>query len=224
VLSYLIAIPLGVHTAVRKGSAFDRGVNTLLFVLHSVPAFWAGLLLILACGTSGMGCLPVIGLHDKDAASFGPLRGAIDVGLHAILPVITLAYGGCAYLARHMRAGMLEVVHQDFIRTARAKGLAESTVVWRHAFRNALIPVITLFASVLPVLIGGSVIVETVFDIPGMGRYVYEGLLQRDYNIIMATTTLSAVMTLCGMLVSDVLYAVVDPRIRAGIDAGHRHE
>ena len=170
----------------------------------------------MAFGEAGLGWLPVLGLHDKDASELGAWRYAWDACTHALLPVVTLAYGGIAYLSRQMRAGTLEVVAQDYVRTARAMGLSESRVMWKHAFKNALLPVITLFASLLPALIGGSVIVETVFDLPGMGRYAYEGLLQRDYNVVMATTTLSAVMTMLGMLVSDLMYGWADPRVRHG--------
>lgn len=215
-LSYAIALPLGVLSAVRRRSALDRVASVGLFALYSVPTFWAGLVLILVFGASGLGWLPGIGLHDKDADSMSPLAYALDVVLHSILPVATLAYGGLAYLSRQMRAGMIDVIGQDYVRTARAKGLPERVVVWKHAMRNALIPVTTLFASVLPALIGGSVIVETVFGLPGMGSYAYEGLLARDHNVILATTTLSAAMTLLGILCSDVLYALLDPRIRHG--------
>lgn len=215
-VSYLVALPLGVLSAVRRGSALDRATSFGLFALYSVPTFWAGLVLILLFGASGLGWLPVIGLHDKDAAAMSPAAYAMDTAAHCILPVATLAYGGLAYLSRQMRGGMIEVIGQDYVRTARAKGLPERTVIWKHALRNALIPVTTLFASVLPALIGGSVIVETVFALPGMGLYAYEGLLARDHNVIMATTTLSAAMTLVGILVSDIVYALLDPRIRHG--------
>ncbi|MED5330980.1 MAG: ABC transporter permease, partial [Planctomycetota bacterium] len=132
---------------------------------------------------------------------------------HCILPVATLTYGGLAYLSRQMRVGMLETVRQDYIRTAKAKGLPEKIVVFKHVMRNSLIPVVTVFAQVLPILIGGSVIVESIFSIPGMGLYAYEAVVSRDYNVVMATTTLSAIMTMIGFLMSDVLYAVIDPRI-----------
>jgi peptide/nickel transport system permease protein len=216
VLSYAIALPLGVLSAVRRRSALDRATSVGIFALHSIPTFWAGLVLILLFGASGLGWLPVIGLHDKDADSLPPIEYALDTLVHCILPVATLTYGGLAYLSRQMRAGMIDVIGQDYVRTARAKGLPERTVIWKHAMRNALIPVTTLFATVLPALIGGSVIVETVFGLPGMGSYAYEGLLARDHNVIMATTTLSAAMTLLGILLSDILYALLDPRIRHG--------
>jgi peptide/nickel transport system permease protein len=130
------------------------------------------------------------------------------------LPVITMSYGSLAYLSRQMRAGMLEVIRQDYIRTARAKGLSENVVIYKHALRNSVIPIITLFASILPILVGGSIIVETVFDLPGMGKYAFEGLLRRDFNIVMATTIFVGIMTQLGILVSDIVYSLVDPRIR----------
>jgi peptide/nickel transport system permease protein len=212
-LAYLIALPLGVLSAVRSRSLFDRVTTLLLFLLYSIPTFWAGLMLILLFGKTGLGWFPVLGLHDKDAGQLSGWPWTRDLLVHCVLPVATLTYGSLAYLSRIMRVGMLETVRQDYIRTARAKGLAEKTVVLRHALRNSLIPVVTVFATVLPVLIGGSVLVEQIFNIPGMGLYAYEGLLARDYNVVMATTTVSAFMTLLGFLLSDVLYAVVDPRI-----------
>jgi len=212
-LAYLIALPLGVFSAVRPRSAFDRTATLVLFLLYSVPTFWAGLMLILAFGQTGLGWLPVLGLHDKDAAQLTGWAWTKDLLIHCILPVATMTYGSLAYLSRIMRVGMLETVRQDYIRTARAKGLSERVVVLRHALRNSLIPVVTVFATILPVLIGGSVLVEQIFNIPGMGLYAYEGLLKRDYNVVMATTTVSAFMTLLGFLLSDILYGVVDPRI-----------
>ena len=212
-LIYLIALPTGIYSAARSGTKLDAAMTVFLFVLYSVPTFWTGLMLILAFGATGLDLLPILGLHDKDAADFGAWEYAWDTVLHCILPVVTLTYGGLAYLSRQMRVGMIDVIRSDYIRTARAKGLSEKAVVFKHALRNSLIPVITLFASILPILIGGSLIVEKVFEIPGMGRYAFEGLIARDYGIIMATTTFSALMTLIGILLSDIAYALVDPRI-----------
>ncbi len=212
-LSYLLALPLGILSAVKQGTLVDKVSTGFLFILYSLPTFWAGLMLILVFGASGFDWLPIMGLHDKDAAQMPTGEYLWDMFLHALLPVATLTYGGLAYLSRQMRVGMLEIVRQDFIRTARAKGLPEKVVVFKHALRNSLIPVITVFAQILPVLIGGSVIVESVFSIPGMGLYAYEGLLKRDYNVVMATTTFSALLTMAGFLLSDILYALVDPRI-----------
>ncbi len=213
-LSYAIALPLALFSVLRRGSGVDLCATLCVFLLYAVPTFWAGLLLQLCFGASGLSWLPVLGLHDKDAGELGSLASWLDLLRHAILPLACLTYGGFAYVSRQMRSGMLEVMREDYIRTARAKGLPERTVVLRHALRNSLIPVVTLFATVLPALIGGSVIVESIFDIPGMGKYAFEGLLQRDYSIVMATTTLSAVMTLVGVLLSDLACAWLDPRIR----------
>jgi len=213
-LSYLIALPLGIFSVQRQGTRTDTATTIGLFILYSIPTFWAGLMLILIFGATGLNWLPVLGLHDKDAATFGPMRYAWDTVVHAVLPVATMTYGSLAYLSRQMRAGMLDVIRQDYIRTARAKGLAERVVIYKHALRNSMIPVITLLASILPILIGGSIIVEQVFDIQGMGKYAYEGLLRRDFYIVMATTTFVGIMTQFGILLSDITYSLVDPRIR----------
>jgi peptide/nickel transport system permease protein len=212
-LSYLIALPLGIFSAVKRGSFWDKLITLGLFLLYSLPTFWAGLMLILAFGATGLEWFPVIGLHDKDAADMTTWQYVLDTIWHGVLPVATLTYGGVAYLSRQMRVGMLETIQQDYIRTARAKGLDRRKIIFKHALRNSMIPVITVFASILPILIGGSVLVETIFNIPGMGLYAFEGLVVRDYNIIMATVTFSAFMTLIGFLLSDILYAMVDPRI-----------
>ncbi|MBI1382774.1 MAG: ABC transporter permease subunit [Planctomycetaceae bacterium] len=213
-ISYLLALPLGIWSAVKKGTKLDATLTIALFVLYAIPTFWAGLMLILLFGATGMDLLPVIGLQDKDAATFTPWGQFKDLVAHSVLPIACLSYGGLAYLSRHMRGGLLEVIRQDFIRTARAKGLSERVVIYKHAVRNAMIPVITLLASILPVLIGGSIIVEAVFDVPGMGRYAFEGLLRRDFYIVMATTVFVGIMTQIGILLSDLTYSLVDPRIR----------
>lgn len=208
-LGYLVALPLGILAAVRAGTATDRASVLFVFVLYCLPTFWAGLLLQLLFGATGLGWLPVIGLAPAGASPVEVLR-------HALLPVVCLAYGSFAYLSRQMRAGLLETLSSDYVRSARAKGLPERIVIAKHALRNALLPVATLFASVFPALIGGAVIVETIFDLPGVGRYAFEGLQQRDYFVVMATTTLSGVMTCVGILISDLLTAALDPRIRHG--------
>jgi peptide/nickel transport system permease protein len=212
-LIYAIAIPIGIFSANRAGTRIDKAVTLLLFVLYSVPVFWAGLMLQLMFGKAWLGWLPVIGLHSRGADEMGALAYAIDTAKHFILPVVVTTYGGLAYLSRQMRTGMIEVIHQDYIRTAKAKGLGARAIVLKHALRNSVIPVITIFASILPIMIGGSLVIEVVFDLPGMGKYMFEGLLQRDYNVIMATMTLMGAMTLFGILLSDIAYAIVDPRI-----------
>jgi len=214
ILSYLIALPMGIYSVRRQGTKADAFSTLLLFILYSIPTFWAGLMLIQVFGGAGLDWLPVIGLHDKDAAEFTPTEYFIDLVKHSILPIVTMTYVTLAYLSRQMRSGMLEVIRQDYIRTARAKGVSERVVIYKHALRNSLIPVITLFATVLPILVGGSIIVEKVFDIPGMGKYAFEGLLRRDFYIVMATTIFVGIMTQFGILLSDLTYSLVDPRIR----------
>ncbi|MCA8980340.1 MAG: ABC transporter permease [Planctomycetes bacterium] len=212
-LTYLLAIPIGIYSANRRGTRIDKVMTLGLFVLYSIPVFWAGLMLQLIFGAEGLNLLPVMGMHGPDADQMNLLEWLWDSAKHMVLPVTVSTYGGLAYISRQMRTGMIEVIHQDYIRTARAKGLSERTVVLKHALRNSLIPVITLFASILPILIGGSIVIEYVFDLPGMGEYMYKGLLSRDYNIIMSVMALTSVMTLAGILLSDIAYALVDPRI-----------
>ena len=213
-LSYLLAIPIGIEAAVRRGGAFDTTSGALLFVLYALPTFWVGLMLQLAFGSNGFGWLPVLGLHGRDVGAPGSSAYAIDVVKHSVLPIACLTYGGLAYISRQMRVSMLEALGSDYVRTARAKGLPERTVVLKHALRNSLIPVTTLLGHVLPALVGGSIVVEAVFDVPGIGLYAYEGLLHREYDVVMACVLLSALMTVLGFLMSDLLYAWIDPRIR----------
>jgi len=214
ILAYLIALPLGIFSVRKQGTVIDGVVTIVLFILYSIPTFWAALMLILIFGATGLDWLPVLGLHDKDAVQLSGLAYGWDYLKHIILPVVTLTYGSFAYLSRQMRAGMLDVIRQDYIRTARAKGMSERVVIYKHALRNSMIPILTLLASILPILIGGSVIVEKIFSIPGMGMYAFEGLLKRDLNIVMATTIFVGIMTQFGILLSDITYSIVDPRIR----------
>jgi peptide/nickel transport system permease protein len=137
----------------------------------------------------------------------------MDMAWHVVLPICCLTYGGLAYISRQMRAGMLEVIRQDYIRTAKAKGASKRRIILVHALRNSLFPIITLFASLLPFLIGGSVIIEYIFNIPGMGRFAFEGVMRREYDVVMATLTMSAILTLSGILISDILYVIVNPQV-----------
>ncbi len=213
-LAWGIAIPLGVWGALRRGTKRERGLALALFGLHSLPGFWLALLLVLVFGAAGLGWLPVLGLHSAGAEELGAFAWTIDLVRHSILPVSALALGSLAYLARQVRASMLDALAQEYVITARAKGLPERLVIGRHALRNALLPAITLAVLILPALVGGSVIVETIFGLPGMGRYAYEALLERDYAVIQAVTALSALVTLLALLAADLLYALADPRIR----------
>ena len=212
-LAYLIAIPLGVRAAVGKGSKSEKFTTTGLFALYSLPNFWiATLLIIFFCGGDWFSWFPAPGAPPiPPDASF---MYHITQGLYRlILPLICWTYTSLAFISRQMRGGMLSALGQDYIRTARAKGLEEKNVVWKHALRNSLLPIITLFANVFPLLLSGSVVIEEIFSIPGMGLVSYNALLANDYPVIFANTMLAAVLTLVGTLVADILYAIVDPRI-----------
>jgi peptide/nickel transport system permease protein len=213
-LIYLIAVPLGVHAAVRRGEPDERAAGLTLFALYSAPSFWvATLMLFYFCNPSEMFWFEGRGLNTENHLALPYMAQLRDAFSHRVLPVICLTYGGLAGLSRFARTGMLEIIRMDYIRTARAKGLPEKTVVLKHALRNSLIPIVTLMASLLPAMIGGSVIIEFIFNINGMGNLGFEAILSRDYDMVMAITTLSAVLVLLGMLASDLLYTVVDPRI-----------
>ena len=214
-LVFGLAIPLGVTAAVRPGGLFDRLTTVLVFIGYSLPSFWLALLCIAYFGVS-LRWLPVSGLHSLDYESFGLLRQWLDVGWHLILPVGIAAFGGLAGLSRYMRSSMVEVLRQDYIRTARAKGLTEPRILFHHGLRNGLLPLITILGLSLPDLIGGSVIAETIFSIPGMGRLFYEAVMARDYPVIMALVTIGGVLTMLGNFLADVAYACADPRIRVG--------
>jgi peptide/nickel transport system permease protein len=213
-LAYLVAIPLGVHAAVRRGSLLERVTTVLLFVLYSLPSFWLAMVLILLFGGVGyLDWFPIYGLSTPGLESATGGSWLVDRLHHLVLPVICLSYGSLAVISRYQRSAMLDVIRQDYIRTARAKGLSERTVIFKHALRNALLPTITLLGLQLPYLIGGSVIIERIFNIPGMGLLTFQAFLHRDYPVIMAVSVLSATLTLFGLILADVFYAVADPRI-----------
>ncbi|MGC8719994.1 MAG: ABC transporter permease [Thermodesulforhabdaceae bacterium] len=214
-LVYIIAIPAGVYSAVRMGSFWDRALTIGFFVLYSLPSFWVAVMLIMLFGGGEYwDIFPVYGISSLGAEEYPFFKWLFDRIWHLVLPVFCLSYGGWAYLSRLMKAELLEVIREDYIRTARAKGLEERVVIMKHALRNALLPLITLLAYLLPSLFGGSVIIESIFSIPGMGQLGFEAVLSRDYPVIMALTTISAILTLVGLILSDILYAVFDPRIK----------
>jgi peptide/nickel transport system permease protein len=208
-----VAVPLGVLSAVRRNSAFDRITTVLVFTGFAMPSFWLALLLMDYLGVR-LGLFPIVGLKSIGHEYLGFFRQGWDIVHHLILPVFVSAFGGLAGFSRYMRSNMLEVIGQDYILTARAKGLPESQVICRHALRNALLPVITILGRSVPGLIGGSVIFETIFAIPGMGKLFYDGVMMRDYPLIMGILVIGAVLTLIGNLLADVGYALADPRIR----------
>lgn len=210
-----VALPLGVLAAVKKDSIFDKGTTVFVFVGFATPTFWLALLCMILFGVK-LGWLPISGINSFDYEKLSFLGKFADRGKHLVMPVLLGAFGGLAGLSRYMRSNMLEVVRQEYIQTARAKGLPENRVIYKHAMRNALLPVITILGLSVPSLIGGSVIFETIFAIPGMGRLFYQGVLSRDYPLVMGILVIGAILTLIGNLLADVGYAMVDPRIREG--------
>ncbi|MGQ9671269.1 MAG: ABC transporter permease [Desulfosoma sp.] len=214
-LVYLIAIPFGVYSATHPDTFADKVLTLLFFFLYSLPNFWVAVLLIMLFGGGDFwNVFPIYGISSLNTENWPLWRQILDRLHHLVLPVACLTYGGFAYLSRLTRAELLEVIREDYVRTARAKGLSERVVIFKHAFRNGLLPIVTLLAFLLPAMFGGSVIIESIFSIPGMGQLGFEAVLSRDYPVIMAITTISALLTLVGLLLSDVLYAVLDPRIQ----------
>lgn len=216
IIAYLISIPVGIKAGAKKDSAFDRVSSIVLFILYSLPAFWVATLLLMTFANTDMlylfpasGVKPAGG-YSENATLFEKIKLSLP---YLILPTICYTYSSFAFLSRTMRVAMLEEVSRDYIRTARAKGLPESKVIYKHAFRNALFPAITVFANVFPALIGGSVILETIFTIPGMGFETVSAIHNQNYPMIIAIFTITGILTLIGYLISDILYAFADPRI-----------
>lgn len=214
-LTYFLAIPLGVFSAAKAGSFFDRSAEFILFVLYSLPVMWVGLLLqSLLCEGGALPLLPLGGSEPSCARELSIWQYQIANAKHLILPVFCLAYAGFAGLSRYTRSSVLQIIHSDFIRSARAKGVSPGIILWKHAFRNALITMITLFSGLLPSLISGSVLVEYIFNLPGMGTLSLLALSSRDYPLQMALFAFTGILTLTGLLISDLLYMAADPRIR----------
>ncbi|NUM50463.1 MAG: ABC transporter permease [Flavobacteriales bacterium] len=213
IIAYFVAIPLGVLSAVKKGTKTEKSITTTLFVMYSLPNFWiATMLIIFFCGGDFFDWFPAFGLGTlPETAPF--IERFFETAYHYILPLICVTYASFAFISRQMRGGMLNVIGQDYIRTARAKGVDEKNVVWKHAFRNSLLPIITLFASVFPAAISGSFIIEVIFSIPGMGKLTLEAIFARNYPIVFTVLMFTSILTLIGTLVSDIMYAAVDPRI-----------
>jgi peptide/nickel transport system permease protein len=209
----MLAIPIGVYAAARQYSFGERVTTVLVFIGFAMPGFWVALLAMMVFGEQ-LGWLPISGLRSLDYDSMTMLGKAVDRAQHLVLPVAVAALTGLAGMSRYMRSSMLEVLRQDYIQTARAKGLTERVVLMRHAMRNALLPVVTILGLSIPDLIGGAVIAETLFAIPGMGRLFYTSVLARDYPVIMGITLFGALLTLAGNLAADLLYVAVDPRLR----------
>ena len=214
-IAYLVSVPLGVFSAVKRNSLADRVITVVLFMLYSLPSFFVGTLLLfyLSEGGDWWHIFPTGGFQSPEWRRLTTLEQIRDCLWHITLPLACLSYASFAALSRYARSGLLEVIKADYVRTARAKGLPERVVIVKHALRNGLIPLLTLLAGLLPAVLGGSVIVEFIFNIPGMGLLMVDSIFQRDYNTVMGIGLLSAVLIQVGILLSDISYAFVDPRI-----------
>ena len=212
-VSAALGVPIGLWSATRSGHLAERASAVTFFLLYSLPSFWVALLLMHLLSVK-LNLVPLFGMTSDDYLQMNAAQQILDRVRHLILPVVTLTYGQLAIFARFSKSALTEVIRQDFITTARAKGVAPSAVLWRHAFRNALIPLITLLGLTIPYLISGSVIVETIFQWDGIGRLYYDSMLQRDYPTVLGLTVTTAVITLFASLLADILYAFADPRIR----------
>ena len=214
-LIYLIAIPIGIYSATHQNSIPDTLVTLGLFILYSLPSFWVAMLLMYYfCGGAHLDWFPAAGVNSYSAGNLAGWAWLKDRMWHLVLPVVCLSYNGLASLSRYARAGLIETIRQDYVRTARAYGFSERTVIYKYALRNSLIPIITLLGTLIPTLIGGSVIIESIFSVPGMGKLAFEAILSRDYPLIMGILSITALLTLLGLIISDILYALVDPRIK----------
>jgi peptide/nickel transport system permease protein len=212
-LTLLISLPIGIVSAMKRGSFLDKSLTVLVFIGFAMPSFWLALLLMLYFGID-LGILPMSGLTSLDFAQLSWTGKCLDIARHLMLPILVGLVGSIAGTSRFLRSSMLEVLQQDYIATARAKGLPERLVICRHALRNALLPVITLLGLSVPGLIGGSVIIESIFALPGLGQLFYSAVMARDYPLIMGNLVLGAVLTLLGNMLADAGYALADPRIR----------
>jgi len=213
VLAAAIGVPVGLWSATRSGRPAERASAITFFLLYSLPSFWVALLLMHLLSVK-LNLFPLFGMTSDDYLDMSAGQQLLDRVRHLVLPVVTLTYAQLAIFARFSKSALTEVIRQDFITTARAKGAAPAAVLWRHAFRNALIPLITLLGLTIPYLISGSVIVESIFQWPGIGRLYYDSILQRDYPTVLGLTVTTAVITLFASLFADILYALADPRIR----------
>lgn len=208
-----LAVPIGVISATRQYSRFDKVTTVFVFVGFATPDFWLALLLMILFGAQ-LGWLPISGLRSLNWEYLSFWRQQVDFLSHLVLPIVVATFGGLAGFSRYMRQSMLEVIRQEYIQSARAKGLAERVVIGKHALRNAMLPILTILGLSLPGLIGGSVIVESIFAIPGMGQLMVQAVFERDYPVIMGNLVIVSTLTLVANLLADLAYSVVDPRIR----------
>ncbi|WP_027180187.1 ABC transporter permease [Maridesulfovibrio bastinii] len=215
VLTLFIAIPIGMFSAWKQNSWFDRGMTIFVFIGFAVPGFWLALLLMLWLGIH-YPILPISGLTSLDFDMLSTTGKLLDLAKHLTLPIFIYTFGSLAGMSRFMRSSMLEVLRQDYITTAKAKGLPLNRVLFHHGLRNALLPVITLLGLSIPGLIGGSVIIESIFALPGLGQLFYGAVMSRDYSLIMGSLVLGAILTLAGNILADIAYGLADPRVRSG--------
>jgi len=211
-LTWFIAFPFGVQAAIKRGSMLDKGGTLLSYTLISFPGFFLAYICIIFMVK--VFDVPVIGINTFGLEDAGIWFQSMDRIWHLTIPALIFASGSIAVLSRYVRSQMLEVIHMDYIRTARAKGLSEEVVIYKHGLRNALLPFITMFGLMIPGLIGGSVIIETIFSWPGLGRLGFEAIMNRDFPVILTLNFITAILTLIGTFLSDILYAVADPRIK----------
>lgn len=216
ILIIAVALPLGVISALKQNQLADRSITLFVFIGFAIPGFWVALMLMYWTGVQH-NWLPISGLESIGYEHMHWYAQIADKLKHLFLPVFISGITGLAGISLFVRNGMLEVLHQDYITTARAKGLHENRVVYGHALRNALLPLITIFGLSIPGLIGGSVIAESIFAIPGMGKLFYDAVLMRDFPVIMGILTIGAILTLIGNLLADIAYAWADPRVRRGV-------
>ena len=211
-LTWTFSFPIGIRSAIGRDGLYDKSTTFLAYLLISIPGFFFAYILIILVVTQLH--VPVIGMQSFGVATSSPLVRVMDRIWHLVLPSVLGATGGIAVLSRYVRSQMLEIIDQDYIRTAQAKGLPPEAVYYKHALRNALLPFVTMFGLILPGMIGGSVIIESIFSWPGMGRLAYEAILGRDYPVILTVNFITAVLVLAGTFISDLLYMMVDPRIK----------
>lgn len=213
-LIYLIAVPIGIYSAAKQYSFTDRLTTVILFILYSLPNFWvATLAIVFLCNVEYVKIFPTSGIKSLTYDSMTFFEQMKDRFMHFFLPITVLSLGSFAFISRQMRSSMLEVIRQDYIRTARAKGLSERKVILKHALRNSLIPILTLLGGILPAMVGGSFIIEQIFSIPGVGQLAVQAIFDRDYPVIMAELFLVSFLTVIGILIVDILYSIADPRI-----------
>jgi peptide/nickel transport system permease protein len=216
ILIIILALPIGVISALKQNQLADRSITLFVFIGFAIPGFWLALMLMYWTGVQHT-WLPISGLESMGHENMSWLNQTCDTLKHLLLPVSISGLTGLAGISLFVRNGMLDVLHQDYITTARSKGLNETRIIYGHALRNALLPLITIFGLSIPGLIGGSVIAESIFAIPGMGKLFYDAVLMRDFPVIMGILTIGALLTMIGNLIADVAYAWADPRVRRGV-------